>query len=181
MNRRYNLGVFTSICILVFILSPAHLIIAKKEKTSTQREITADSLKWEYEKRIAVFAGNVIMKSKEGEITASKLTVFFNEEDEIEKMVGEENAGLIREKQKGGGEIIEIYPSQDLLILKQRAWISSDKALFKGEEITFDTAREIINITQGVKGEIQTGSGEKPMNGDTEVQSSKGTEEEESN
>ena len=40
--------------------------------------------------------------------------------------------------------------------------------MFKGEEIHFDTTKEIINITKGVKGEIQTGSEEKSIDGDTE-------------
>ena len=158
---------FIPIYILIFLVSITCSIVAEdtitpkeEKKISTKRDITADSLKWEYEERVAVFSGDVTMKAQEGEITASKMTVFFDDEDEIEKMVGEGTATLTREKQKGGGEIIEVYPSQDLLILKNGAWISSDKALFKGEEIHFDTEKEIINITQGVSGEIQTSNTE---------------------
>ena len=190
--------VFASICIPVFLFSITHLTafedtvtpipvhpispgIGGEENISTKREITADSLKWEYEGKIAIFTGNVTMIAKEGDITASKMTVFFDENDEITKMIAEGTASLIREKQKCGGEIIEIYPIENILILKQGAWISSEKALFKGEEISFDTAKEIINITKGVKGEIQTSGEEESMNGDTEAQSSKGTKEEESN
>lgn len=167
MNRRYNLLV--SICILIFsvinsTLAEGNITVPAKEKTTTKREITADSLKWEYENRIAVFTGNVAMTAEEGNITANKMTVFFDENDDITKMVAEGAAELIREKQKCGGEIIEIYSSADLIILKQSAWISSGKTLFKGEEISFDTAKEIINITKGVKGEIQTGSNKETTN-----------------
>jgi lipopolysaccharide transport protein LptA len=122
------------------------------------RQISADHLKWEYEAGIAVFTGNVIMKGNEGEIRCLKMTAIFNKEDEIEKIVAEENATLTRENQKGGAEIIEIYPDKNLIILKQEAWISSDKATFQGEEIIFDTEKEIINITKGVRGQIQAGS-----------------------
>ena len=126
----------------------------KGEKASG-REITSDSLKWEYEKGTAVFTGNVTMKSKESEIGCSKMTVFFDKNDEIEKMVAEGDASLNRETQKGAADTIEVYPAQNLIILKGNAWISSQKALFGGEEIRFDTAKEVINITKGVKGEIQ--------------------------
>ena len=178
MNQRYN--ILVSICILIFsvitsTIAEENIVVPAQEKTATKREITADSLKWEYENQIAIFTGNVTMSAKEGDIAADKMTVFFNENDEITKIVAEGNAGLTREKQRCGGEIIEIYSSQDLIVLKQGAWISSGKTFFKGEEINFDTAKEIINITKGVKGEIQTNSPEKSMNEGTEAQSSKGT------
>jgi lipopolysaccharide transport protein LptA len=131
------------------------------EKTiSTNREITGDSMKWEYEAGRALFTGNVIMKSSESEIRCLKMTLLFDEKDEIEKILAEEHATLIKEKQKGGAETIEIYPDKNIIVLKQNAWISSDKATFRGEEITFNTEKETINITKGVKGEIQTGSEE---------------------
>lgn len=133
----------------------------EKEKTQTTREITSDSLRWEYEAGIAVFIGNVVMNGEEGKIASSKMTVFFDKNDEVERIVGEGKVSLVREKQKGGGELIEIYPAKNLLILKNNAWISSEKAVFNGEEITLDTEKEIIHITKGVKGEIQTESTEK--------------------
>ncbi len=43
------------------------------------------------------------MKAKEGEITASKMTVFFDEKDEIEKMVGEGNCRFNKRKTKRRG------------------------------------------------------------------------------
>jgi len=135
----------------------AENIVVDKE-LSAKREIAADSMKWEYEAGIAVFTGNVTMKDDEGEIRCLKMTTLFDDNDEIEKILAEENATLSREKQKGGAEIIEIYPDKNLIVLKQNAWISSDKATFQGEEIVFDTEKEIINITKGVKGQIQTGN-----------------------
>jgi lipopolysaccharide transport protein LptA len=167
---------------MVSFIAEGQVMTEERQKTQTKREITADSLKWEYEKGIAIFSYNVAMNGEEGEITSSKMTVFFDENDEITKMIAEGTANLIREKQKGGGEIIEIYPSEDLIILKQGAWISSEKALFKGEEINFDTAKDIINIIKGVKGEIQTGSNEeKQIKGGTKVQNSKDEIKEEEN
>lgn len=157
MEKPYNKILLITICILFFTPSAAYLTIAE-ETILSKREINADSLRWEYEAKIAVFSGNVVTNGEEGEICCPKMTVFFNEEDEIKKMLAEGTATLIRDKQKGGGEIIEIYPSDNLIILKDDAWISSDKALFRGEEIIFDTTTEVINITKGVKGEIQTGS-----------------------
>lgn len=166
MKRQYSKMIFIPIYILFFMFNFTHFIIAEDEEvitlneetTSKKREINADSLKWEYEARIAVFSGSVIMNGEEGEIRCLKMTVFFDEKDEIEKMIGEGTATLTRKKQKGGGEIIEIYPADNLIILKDNAWISSDKALFKGQEITFDTTKDVINIVKGVKGEIQTGN-----------------------
>lgn len=187
MKKKHNKRIFIQTYILLFIFSITYFypdilvgqeqtrnlfdgqptitedentVTLNEERISKKREITADSLRWEYEAKTAVFTGNVIMNGNEGEIRCLKMTAFFDEEDEIKKIIAEETATLIREKQKGGGEIIEIYPDQDLLILKQEAWISSDKALFKGEEIRFDTQEDIINITKGVKGEIQTGNTE---------------------
>ncbi len=133
-------------------------------RTANVRQISADSLKWEYEAGMAFFTGNVVMNSEEGEIRCLKMTALFDKKDEIEKILAEENATLIREKQKGGAKIIEIYPNKNLIILKQEAWISSDKATFQGEEIVFDTEKEIVNITKGVKGEIQTNSDKKIEN-----------------
>lgn len=128
------------------------------DKISAKREITADSMRWEYETGITIFLGNVTMKEDKGEIHCSKMTAVFDDKDEIENILAEESATMTREKQKGGADIIEICPGKNLIILKQNAWISSDKATFRGEEIIFDTEKEIINITKGVKGEIQTGN-----------------------
>lgn len=148
----------------------ADTVITNKEVTAEQsvvqmanvRQISADTLKWEYEAGTALFTGNVVMKAEEGEIRCSKMTAVFDQKDEIEKMSAEENATLNRENQKGGAKIIDIYPDKNLIILRQEAWISSDKATFQGEEIIFDTEKEIINITKGVKGEIKTGNEETP-------------------
>lgn len=124
----------------------------------TKREITADFLIWDYEAKKAVFTGNVIMKGEEGEISSSQMTIFFDEEDNTEKISAESDANLTRDNQTGGGEIMEIYPDNNLIIIKQNAWISSNKATFRGEEIHLDTEKEIIKITKGVRGQIQTGS-----------------------
>ena len=164
---RKQAGFFAGlIFVSFFVLSAIPITFGEEvskinDESLYKRQITADSLRWEYEAKTAIFTGNATMISKEGNLTADKMTIFFDEKDEVEKITAEGNANLIREKQKCGGEIIDIYPSQDLIILKQSAWISSDKAMFKGEEISFDTAKEIINITKGVKGEIQTESEEK--------------------
>lgn len=181
MRKEYNEKTTLSapVFVLLIFFNITTLVTAQEtslteqtKQTSTTREITSDSLKWEYEKGIALFTGNVAMRGEEGDINCIKMTVFFDEQDEIKNMIGEGEAGLIREKQKGGGEIIEIYPSDDLIVLKGSAWISSDKAMFQGEEIRFDTEKEIINITKGVKGEIQTGNEEKSMNRSTEEKES---------
>jgi len=176
MIKRYNLNriiflIFTMLLMLSAISTTfAEDTVILNEDTISEkavrqmtdgRQISADHLKWEYNAGIAVFTGNVIMKgSEEGEIRCLKMTVFFNEEDEIEKIVSEENATLTRQKQKGGAEIIDIYSDKNLIILKQEAWISSNKTTFQGDEIIFDTKNEIINITKGVRGQIQTGSEE---------------------
>jgi len=164
MKKILNLKNITYLSAIILIINLfcgifAENIVADKE-LSAKREIAADSMKWEYEAGIAVFTGNVTMKDDEGEIRCLKMTTLFDDNDEIEKILAEENATLSREKQKGGAEIIEIYPDKNLIVLKQNAWISSDKATFQGEEIVFDTEKEIINITKGVKGEIRTGNEE---------------------
>lgn len=196
MKKKDTLNIITSLIFAAFFaLSAISITFAEdtvilneetiSEKPVSQtaggRQITADSLRWEYKAKTAIFTGNAIMIAKDGNITADKMTIFFDEKDEIKTITAEGNANLIREKQKCGGEIIEIYPDQNLIILKQSAWISSDKTIFKGEEIRFDTEKEIINITKGVKGEIRTDVDDKSINGGTEAQSSKGTKEEENN
>ncbi|HIE43408.1 MAG TPA: hypothetical protein EYP78_01250 [Candidatus Omnitrophica bacterium] len=89
---------------LLFNLTPLvlaeQILTGEKPKRQTRRKITADSLKWEYEKGIAIFSGNVTMNGEEGEITSSKMTVFFDDKDQIEKIIGEGTVNLIREKQK---------------------------------------------------------------------------------
>ncbi len=159
MKKNYIL-IFSILAFVLCALSITHAedISITDKKILPKRQISADSLRWEYDAKTAIFTGNVIMKGEEGEIGCLKMTIFFNEKDEVEKIMAEGNAILTREKQKGSGKIIEIHPSQNLLILKQEAWISSDKATFNGEEIIFDTEKEIINITKGVRGEIQAGS-----------------------
>lgn len=158
------------IFVSVFVFSAISVTFGEEvskinEKNPYKRQITADSLRWEYEAKTAMFTGNITMIAKEGDITADKMTIFFDENDEIINIVAVGNANLIREKQKCGGEIIEIYPDKNVILLKKSAWISSDKATFKGEEISFDTQKEIINITKGVKGEISTGNNEEIKNG----------------
>lgn len=152
-----------------FILSAIPITFGEEvskinDESLYKRQITADSLRWEYEAKTAIFTGNATMISKEGNITADKMIIFFDEKDEVEKITAEGNADLIREKQKCGAEIIEIYPDKNLILLEKSAWISSGKAMFKGEEISFDTQKEIINITKGVKGEISTGNNEEIKN-----------------
>ena len=124
------------------------------------REITAQELEWNYQKNRATFCGEVKMSGPEGDIECEKMTVLFQENDEIEKILAQEKVKLLREDKKGGGKTIEILPTQDLLIIKGEAWIASDKVKFKGEEITFDLKNDVIKIKKGVQGKIETSTQE---------------------
>ena len=120
------------------------------------REISAQELHWDYQKNKATFRGKVNMSGSEGRIECEKMTVLFQENDEIEKILAEEGAKLFREDKKGGGKTIEIFPAQDLLVIKGAAWIATDKIRFSGEEITFDLKNDTIKVKKGVQGKIET-------------------------
>jgi len=120
------------------------------------REITSQELHWDYQKNKATFIGKVNMSGTEGRIECEKMTVLFKENDEIEKILAEEGAKLFREDKKGGGETIEIFPTQDQLVIKGEAWIATEKIKFSGEEITFGLKNNVIKVQKGVQGKIET-------------------------
>ncbi|MEX2606672.1 MAG: LptA/OstA family protein [Kiritimatiellia bacterium] len=121
-------------CILIpaLIQFPA---FAEPEERIT--EITSEKLFFDYEGKIAVFTGNVVVTDPDLQLTSEKLTVYMTAEDEIEKLDAEKNVEIKMEgmHSKSGKAVYTLADGK--VVLTEQPQVSRDGSILQAERILY--------------------------------------------
>lgn len=116
-------------------------------KTSTSPvKITSDQMEADKKKGTVVFKGNVVIRQEEGIIMSELLTVYYNEQNEMEKIIAEGDV-RINQNDRVGTCQLATYRLEDKSIVMEgdpRIWRGGD--VVEGEIITvfMDNDRMIV-------------------------------------
>jgi len=125
--------------LLSFLLCALPLAGFAQEETAEDRitEITSDKLFFDYEKKKAIFTGNVVVTDPDLHLTSDKLIVYLTAEDEIDKMDAQ---GAVEVKMEGlhsrSGKAVYTV-SDGVIVLTERAQVSREGSVMQAEKITY--------------------------------------------
>lgn len=108
-----------------------------EEKEERITEITSEKLFFDYEGKIAVFTGTVVLTDPDLQLTSEKLTVYMTADDEIERLDAEENVEIKMEgmRSKSGKAVYTL--SDGKVVLTEQPQVSRDGSILQAERILY--------------------------------------------
>jgi len=146
-NKNNSLSSALLFSLLITFLAFNSWAQEEEAKPSTSPvKITADHMEADKKKGTVVFSGNVVVRQDEGIIMSKRLTVYYNEQNEMEKIIAEGDV-RINQKDRVGTCQLATYRLEDKSIVMEkepRIWRGGD--VVEGETITvfMDSDRMIV-------------------------------------
>jgi len=139
----------TACCLFVLLsllgLQRPALALATDQKQAI--EIEANTGELDDAKNINTFTGNVIVTQGSIRITGDKMTVHYNEKNEIEVLVVEGNPATYRQLPDSGkvydeaqAKRMEYHKKQNLIVLIDNARVKQESGSLSSDRIEYDTA-----------------------------------------
>lgn len=118
--------------ILILLCLPA---FAQEEERIT--EITSEKLFFDYDGKIAIFTGNVVVTDPDLQLTSEKLTVYMSAEDQIEKLDAEGSVEIKMEgmHSKSGKALYTLGDGK--VVLTEQPQVSRDGSILQAEKIFY--------------------------------------------
>jgi lipopolysaccharide transport protein LptA len=124
--------VFSLLLILVGLSA-----FAEEQKEERITEITSEKLFFDYEGKIAIFTGNVVVTDPDLQLTSEKLTLYMTAEDEVEKLDAEGNVEIKMEgmHSKSGRAV---YTLEDGKVeLTEQPQVSREGSILQAQRILY--------------------------------------------
>ncbi|MBK3331456.1 lipopolysaccharide transport periplasmic protein LptA [Persephonella atlantica] len=116
--------------------------------------IEADTLRYDKKAQIAIYEGNVTVKSDDFRLFSEKLKIFLDENGDIKKIIAEGNVRFYKGNRKGKSDRAEYYRNKDLIVLLGNAELQQDNNIIEGDEIIYhmDTEKaEVVGKNKRVR------------------------------
>jgi lipopolysaccharide transport protein LptA len=117
-----------------FVLSSAFAQPAAPAEGDRVTEITSDKLLFDYAKKLAVFTGNVVVADPDIHITADKITIYLDKDDQVEKIVSEGRVVIKMEGLHSRSGRAEYTPGDGKVVLEDRPQVSRQGSILQAEE-----------------------------------------------
>jgi len=149
LEKNKNNGLSSALLFSLLIMFLAFNSWAQEDKakpSASPVKITSDQMEADKKKGTVVFKGNVVVRQDEGIIMSKLLTVYYNEQNEMEKIIAEGDV-RINQKDRVGTCQLATYRLEDKSIVMEkgpRIWRGGD--VVEGETITvfMDNDRMIV-------------------------------------
>ncbi len=128
---------------LVFFLFFVLLGYAQTKKPVV---IEADTLRYDKKAQIAIYEGNVVVKSEDFELFSEQLKIFLDENGDIKKIVAIGDVHFQKGNRKGKSNRAEYYRDKNLIILKGNAELQQDNNVIEGDEIVYQMDTEKAEV-----------------------------------
>jgi len=122
--------------LLIIALGSLHGLIAE-EPEERITEITSEKLLFDYEKRQAVFTGNVVVVDPDLQLTGDKLVVYMTEDDQVEKLDAEGNVEITMEgmQSRSGRAVYTLNDGK--VVLTERPQVAREGSILQAETIYY--------------------------------------------
>jgi lipopolysaccharide transport protein LptA len=123
--------------LLYLTLTGLSSAFAEKEKEERITEITSEKLFFDYDGKIAIFTGNVVLTDPDLQLTSDKLTVYMTADDDIEKLDAEGNVEIKMEgmHSKSGKAVYTLVDGK--VVLTEQPQVSRDGSILQAERIYY--------------------------------------------
>jgi lipopolysaccharide export system protein LptA len=135
---------------LLLCLSPAGAWALESDRDQPI-QVQADRASLDDIKGITIYEGNVVVTQGTTQLRGDKVTLTYDAEKEVEKIVAEGNPARFKQRPDNRDEDIqaqakrlEYYGKQDMLHLITEALVQQGKDKFSAQKITYDAKRELI-------------------------------------
>lgn len=106
-----------------------------RELTGVETVITSDTLLFDYQQRMCVFEGNVIVKDPRVRIESQKLHVFFDASNQVESVVATEAVKVTQADRKATCGRAVYTASNGAIVMTQNPKLVRSRDTLQGEEI----------------------------------------------
>jgi lipopolysaccharide export system protein LptA len=119
-------------------------------------EIESDSVYLDDTKNVGIYSGNVVVVQGSIRITGDKLTVFYTDENELEKIIVDGQPATFRQlpdnssvHDEAEALIMEYHENQSLIILTNKARVKQGDRRLLAEHIEYDTELSQVRAKAG--------------------------------
>ncbi len=137
--------------ILILLLISFFFSYAQTDKPVV---IEADTLRYDKKAQIAIYEGNVEVKSDDFRLFSEKLEIFLDNNGDIKKIIALGNVRFYKGNRRGKSKKAEYYKEKNLIILKGNAELQQDNNVIEGDEIVYhiDTEKaEVVGKNKRVR------------------------------
>ena len=157
----------TEIIIFLFLLVPHASVRALSTDKDQDIEILADSAELDDKKGTTIYRGNVIVTQGSIKMTGDKMTVHFDENDDIELVTLVGNPATYKQL-PDNSEVydeaealrMEYYELKSLVVLIDKALVTQEGFSFSGKRIEYDTLNSRVKAKSQLKPGDKTGAGD---------------------
>jgi len=164
MNKRLSL-ILTRFSLLLGLACFAPITSALSTDKDQDIEIESNSAMLDDIKNISIYTGNVTVDQGSMRITGNKMTVYYHENNDLERIVVEGQPAKFRQLPDNSSVydeaeslVIEFHQFENLIILIDKAFVNQAGTLLTGDRIEYDTVASRIKADR-TRTTIQTGQG----------------------
>ncbi|MFQ5659693.1 MAG: lipopolysaccharide transport periplasmic protein LptA [Gammaproteobacteria bacterium] len=154
--KRNRLITFGLILCLIIVGRPATALSTDKDQDI---EIEADAGELDDIKNITIYTGNVIVTRGSIRMTGDKMTVYYNEDDDIDTLIMEGKPATYRQLPDDSSVYdeadalrMEYHEAKNLVILIDEAHAKQEGGSFSGNRIEYDTQLSQVRAWSTPKG-----------------------------
>ena len=127
-----------SVFLCLLLLASLAGVSAREQKVVAEEPINISSDYLEVDKKagLAIFTGNVVVTQKEGIIMSDLLTVYYDDQDRIEKIIATGNVRINQEDSVGTSQKATFFPEEKKIIMEEDPQLRKSSDMVSGKKIT---------------------------------------------
>lgn len=128
-----------ALCILASLALGPTAAVAQPSDSEEEKVtvITSDSLLFDYAKQFALFKGNVVVVDPGLRLTGDELTVYFDENDDVERIIAKGNTVIQMEDLNSRSEMATYEVKEGKIVLEGKPQVNRGRSVLQAEEITY--------------------------------------------
>ncbi len=150
MNQGKAIKTVLATLLVLPLLLATHAAIALTSDGEQAIEIEADEFLLDDAQKFSVYTGSVVLTQGSIRVSGSRLTVKYDENDEIHEMLVDGKLARFKQQADSGewtdGESlrIEYFPQKEELFLLKKARVKQGGKVFSGDRIIYDIAKSVV-------------------------------------
>ena len=136
--------------LLIFSLT----VLSLAEDTNNEIEISSETMEWKREESIAIAIGEAKAIQGNRILSADKIVVFFNNEQDEKKIYKLDASGqvkFVRGKQVAKGDKATYFVDNETIIIKGNVKLKREDSFMVGEELSIDLKNNSSKLTSSNK------------------------------
>ena len=156
--QKYNPKILINLLLLSVFAFYSGQLLALSTDSEHPIEIEADTAELDDQKNVTIYRGNVVVTQGSIRMTGETMTVYYNEEKDLDTVIMEGHPATYRQL-PDNSEIydeaealrMEYYENKNLIVLIDQAVVKQEGLRFSGSRIDYDTLNSKIKAKGSTK------------------------------